>query len=253
LECETPVINLGRQRSIFYFYCGRIFFFILFFCRQVHIMNQDLIVTVEQRVRNLFEGEGTGHDWFHIDRVRKNALYLGKAEKANLQVVELAALLHDIADHKFNNHDLSVGPRMAKTILLQSGADNDMAERVAVIVSEVSYKGSGVGTPVSSVESAVVQDADRLDAIGAIGIARAFAYGGSKYREIYNPDKRPRGHDDFMSYATDEGTTINHFYEKLLLLKDRMQTQTGQSLAQERHDFMVSFLERFYREWEGAV
>lgn len=210
---------------------------------------EEIISKVESEVKGLFEGEGTGHDWFHIDRVRRNATVIGAKESADLYIVELAALLHDIADHKFHNHDLSVGPNRAREVLLKSGGSLELAEKVAEIVSQVSYKGAGVDTPVSSVEAAVVQDADRLDAIGAIGIARAFAYGGSKHREIYNPDKKPCMHDSFDSYAKDEGTTINHFYEKLLLLQDRMQTKTGREMARNSHDFMVDFLDRFFAEW----
>ena len=213
------------------------------------VKREEIISNVELEVKRLFEGEGTGHDWFHIDRVRRNALAIGAKESADLYTVELAALLHDIADHKFHNNDLSVGPNRAREVVISSGGNLELAEKVAEIVSQVSFKGAGVETPVNSLEAAVVQDADRLDAIGAIGVARAFAYGGSKHREIYNPDKKPHLHDSFHSYARDEGTTINHFYEKLLLLKERMQTKTGVEMARESHDFMVRFLDRFFAEW----
>lgn len=213
------------------------------------VKKEEIISNVEAQVQKLFEGEGTGHDWFHIDRVRKNAIAIGVKESADLYVVELAALLHDIADHKFHDHDLSVGPKQAHEMVLNCGGDHDLAIKVAEIVSQVSYKGAGVDTPAGTLEAGVVQDADRLDALGAIGIARAFAYGGSKHREIYNPDREPNLHNSFDSYAKDEGTTVNHFYEKLLLLQDRMQTKTGKEMAEKSHDFMVDFLERFYAEW----
>src|SRR5690554_5232691 len=209
----------------------------------------DLIAAIEAEVKYAFENEATGHDWYHIDRVRKNALRIAKAESADLHLVGLAAL-HDIADHKFHDNDLTLGAITAKEWIVKYGGDELTANRVAEIVSQVSYQGSGVDTPVSSLEAACVQDADRLDAIGAIGIARAFAFGGSRNREIYNPNKPPNLHDSFMAYAKDEGTTVNHFYEKLLLLKDRMQTEKGKRMAQERHAFMKGFLQEFYREWD---
>ena len=212
-----------------------------------------LIAAIETEVKNLFEYEGTGHDWYHIDRVRNNALKIAKSENADLFLVELGALLHDIADHKFHDNDLELGPIKAKALIEKNAGDEFTANRVAEIVKEISYKGSGVDTPVSSSEAACVQDADRLDAMGAIGIARAFAFGGSRNREIYNPNKPPNLHDSFVAYAKDEGTTINHFYEKLLLLKDRMQTKTGQKMAEERHAFMESFLKTFYDEWNSEI
>lgn len=208
-----------------------------------------LIAAIETEVKKLFEYEGTGHDWYHIDRVRRNALKIAESENADLFLVELGALLHDIADHKFNDNDLELGPIKAKALIEKNGGDELTANTVAKIVEEISYKGSGVDTPVTSSEAACVQDADRLDAIGAIGVARAFAFGGSRNREIYNPNKPPNMHDSFMAYAKDEGTTVNHFYEKLLLLQDRMQTKTGRQMAEERHAFMENFLKVFYQEW----
>ena len=212
-----------------------------------------LIQNIEAEVKAQFEGEGTGHDWFHIDRVRKNALTLAAREGADLEVVNIGALLHDIADHKFHNNDLSVGPDTARKMILEFGGSPDLSERIAVLVAEISFKGAGVETPVTSIEAAVVQDADRMDAIGAIGIARAFAYGGSKHRAMYNPELKPNMHNDFKAYATDEGGTINHFYEKLLLLKDRMQTKSGKVMAAQRHAFMEQYLETFYGEWDGKI
>ncbi len=211
--------------------------------------NRQLINNIEKEVKSLFEGEGTGHDWFHIDRVRRNALFIGAKENADPEIVELGALLHDIADHKFHNSDLKIGPERTREILRANNSSKDLAEKVSRIVAEVSFKGAGVKTPVTTLEAAVVQDADRLDALGAIGIARAFAYGGSKHRELYNPDKKPHLHDTFMAYAKDEGTTVNHFYEKLFLLKDRMQTKTGKGMAEKRHLLMKNFIQSFLEEW----
>ena len=220
---------------------------------------------LEEKTKFLFEHEGTGHDWHHINRVRNNALKIAKAENsakastpeeakaegADLFVVEVAALLHDIADHKFYNHDLTVGPERAREMVLEETHDTELADRIATIVSEISFKGAGVETPVSSLEAAVVQDADRLDALGAIGIARAFAYGGHKNRPIYDPEVQSTLHDNFEDYAKKGTHTINHFYEKLLLLKDRMNTTTGKQMAAERHRFMEEYLEQFYAEWKG--
>jgi uncharacterized protein len=225
----------------------------------------DTIRKIENRVKTLFAQEGTGHDWHHINRVRNTALKIAKAENsakastpedakaegADLFVVELAALLHDIADHKFHNHDLTVGPERTREIILEETRDTDLAERIAHIVSEISFKGAGEETPVSSLEAAVVQDADRLDALGAIGIARAFAYGGHKNRPIYDPEIKSTLHDNFEDYAKKGTHTINHFYEKLLLLKDRIHTDTGKKMAAERHRFMEEFLRQFYAEWKG--
>ena len=202
-------------------------------------------------MRKSFFGEGTGHDWHHIDRVRKVALRLAEAEGANKEVVELAALLHDIADHKFHDHDLTVGPAKAKEVILEHGGSEELADRISQIISETSFKGAEVATPVSSIESAVVQDADRLDALGAIGIARAFAYGGSKNRPLYDPNEKTTMHRDFEAYANSKGSTVNHFYEKLLLLKDRMHTESGRKMAVERHRFMEDFLKRFFEEWDS--
>lgn len=212
---------------------------------------QDIITAVEAEMKAQFEGEGSGHDWEHIARVRRNAVMLAETEGADVDVAALGALLHDIADHKFHNHSLEEGPVQAAGAVRRHGGDESLAQRIAGIVAEVSYKGAGVATPVSSLEAAAVQDADRLDAMGAIGIARAFAYGGSKGRPLYVPGNGPNLHADFDSYARDEGATVNHFYEKLLLLKDRMHTNSGRKLAEERHRFMELYLKLFFAEWEG--
>jgi uncharacterized protein len=212
---------------------------------------EDIVLKTEQHVREKLEGEGSGHDWWHIHRVRNTALTLAKEEKTDVFVVELAALLHDIADHKFHDGDETIGPRVAGAWLEQLQVDESVTDHVKEIIRDVSFKGAGVNTPMRTIEGKVVQDADRLDAIGAIGIARAFAYGGYKKRELYNPEHSPTEHSSFEAYKSDTGPTINHFYEKLLLLKDRMNTRTGKRIAEERHQFMELYLDRFYNEWDG--
>jgi uncharacterized protein len=202
-------------------------------------------------VRDRLSGETTGHDWWHIDRVRVLARRLGEDEGADLFVVELAALLHDIADWKFRDGDLEAGPREAAVWLENCGLEEEVIEQVCEIVGSLSFKGAQVPTPMASLEGQVVQDADRLDALGAVGIARAFAYGGSRRREIHNPDIGPESHGSFEAYQSGESTTINHFHEKLLLLAERMNTRSARRLALERHSYMESFLERFQKEWEG--
>ncbi len=210
---------------------------------------QQFISNTEQMMRRKYAIEGSGHDWQHINRVRNTALSLAKLEHADLDLVELSALLHDLDDHKFNDGDYEVGAKSIANWLQSLGADQELIERVVQIRNEVSFKGAGVTTPVSSIEAAVVQDADRLDAIGAIGIARAFAYGGSKGRLLYQEEVKPSWHDDFAAYSNDASHTINHFHEKLLLLKDRMNTDSGKRLAVQRHAFMEQFLEQFMLEW----
>jgi uncharacterized protein len=206
----------------------------------------------EAYVRERMHGEGTGHDWWHVHRVRAAALRLAAEEGADLFVTELAALLHDVADHKFHGGDETAGPRAAREWLAGLGVDEGATEHVARIVAELSFKGAGVPTPMSSLEGAVVQDADRLDAIGAIGVARAFAYGGSRGRPLHDPEAAPEAHGSFAAYKASAGPTVNHFHEKLLLLRDRMNTAGARRAAAERHRFMEEFLERFGREWEGA-
>ena len=216
-------------------------------------MNKELIINnALQYVRELTEGEGSGHDWWHIKRVYDLSLTITKHyAKVDLFVVQLGALLHDIGDHKFHNGDHTVGPRMVTDWLIQNGVAQEIIEKVVAIVKEISYKGAEVETPMSSLEGEIVQDADRLDAIGAIGIARTFAYGGNKNREMHNPEVAPENHTDFETYKKTTGPTINHFYEKLLLLKDRMNTEYGKKLAQKRHEYMEGFLTEFFAEWEG--
>lgn len=198
----------------------------------------------------LAHAEG-GHDWFHIERVWKTAKTIAASEPVDLQVVELGALLHDIADSKFNNGDEEVGPAKTRTFLSSLTVDDDTIEHVVQIVKNISFKGGNHAQAFHSAELAVVQDADRLDAIGAIGIARTFNYGGHKGFALYDPSIPPNLNMSKEEYKTSTAPTINHFYEKLLLLKDRMNTQTGKKMAEERHRFMEIYLEQFYKEWEG--
>ena len=212
----------------------------------------DLIDRTAQHVRTVLSSDGTGHDWWHVYRVWKMAQRIGQAEGADLLVVELAALLHDIADWKLHGGDVSVGPKMAKDWLDSLGLDPGMTDHIGQIIANISFKGAAVEQPPLSLEGQVVQDADRLDAMGAIGIARAFAYGGAKGRAIYDPAVQPTEHRTAESYLKCGGTSVNHFYEKLLLLKDRMNTATGKAMAEDRHRFMEEYLRRFYEEWEGG-
>jgi uncharacterized protein len=214
---------------------------------------EEIVQKTADHVKALFSGEGTGHDWWHVQRVWQTALHIGKEEGADLFVVELAALLHDIADWKFHGGDEHAGSRAARAWLEGLHVDNAIITHVCTIIDDLSFKGAGGVLPMKSKEGMVVQDADRLDAIGAIGIARAFAYGGSRGRELYNPDVAPQMHATFEEYKAGKGSTLNHFHEKLLLLKDRMNTASGRRLAQERHAYMAEFLDRFHREWDGTA
>jgi uncharacterized protein len=198
----------------------------------------------------LAQAEG-GHDWFHIERVYKNALLIAESEKCDVEIVQLGALLHDIADSKFHNGDESIGPKTARTFLEAEKVEPTIIDHVIAIIENISFKGGKVERQFSSIELDIVQDADRLDAIGAIGIARTFNYGGFKNRALYNPEIAPNLTMTKDEYKNNEAPTINHFYEKLLLLKDKMNTQTGKQIAQDRHRYMEDFLEQFYAEWEG--
>lgn len=215
-------------------------------------MNErDIIQKTTDHVRGLLSGEGSGHDWFHVERVRNVAARIALEEKADLFVVELAALLHDVADWKFAGGDHDAGPRAAREWLMSLGVPQQSIEHVADIIASLSFKGAGVETPMKTIEGQCVQDADRLDAIGAIGIARAFAYGGHKGRAMYDPAIPPELHASFEEYKKNTGPTVNHFYEKLLLLKERMNTPTGKRLAAERHLVLEEFLDEFFAEWVG--
>lgn len=208
------------------------------------------IQKTESMVKQQFAADATGHDWPHIRRVRDLAVRFARELGANLVVVELGALLHDIADWKFHGGDSEIGPQKASDWLLLHGAPGKLADAVSTIVREISYKGAGVATPMSTLEGQIVQDADRLEALGAIGVARAFAYGGSKGRVMHDPEVPPMMHASFEAYKKNTGPTLNHFYEKLLLLKDRMNTAPARRLAQERHDFMQRFVDQFLAEWD---
>ncbi|WP_161887973.1 HD domain-containing protein [Pontibacter russatus] len=214
---------------------------------------QEILAATAAYVEVLLSGEGSGHDWWHIYRVWNNAKMIAAQEQVNLYIVELAALLHDIGDHKFHNGDETVGPRMARDWLLKCNVGVEETAHVCSIIGELSFKGAGTSSEMKSPEGRVVQDADRLDAIGAIGIARAFAYGGHKGRELHNPSIKPVLHNSFGQYKSSTAPTLNHFYEKLLLLKGRMHTETARKLAEERHRYMEGFLKQFYAEWEGKI
>lgn len=205
-------------------------------------------------VKETLQGAEGGHDWFHIQRVFRNTLLIAKDEEVDILVVSLGALLHDIADPKFHDGDESIGPEMAREFMRSIGVPGDKAKHVVRIIENISFKNSldkSGQQRFDSKELQVVRDADRLDAIGAIGIARTFNYGGFKNRELYNPDVPPNLKQSKEEYKKSTSPTINHFYEKLLLLKDRMHTDTGRKLAEKRHQYMLDFLEQFYDEWNG--
>lgn len=212
---------------------------------------QEVIRRTEEFVRETLKADSTGHDWWHINRVRNVAVKLANAEGADAYVVELAALLHDIADWKFNGGDITAGATKSSQWLTSLGVDEAIQARVAQIILTVSFKGAGVKNEINSLEGQVVQDADRIDALGAIGIARTFAYGGHFNRVMYDPDEKPVQHQTFEQYKSSKGTTINHFYEKLLLLKDRLNTKSARAMAESRHTFLEDFLQQFYDEWDG--
>lgn len=211
-------------------------------------------------VRESLYGEGSGHDWWHIYRVWKNSETLARLmidsptePNPDMEMVSLAALLHDIADHKFHDGDLTKGPEMAAKWLRSCGYDEAKTAIICEIISLISYKGAKVPDSMPYLEGKIVQDADRLDAMGAIGIARVFAYGGHKGQALHDPNMEATLHENFESYFRSPTTSINHFYEKLLLLKDRMHTPAAKKIADERHAFMESYLEQFYLEWEGKA
>ena len=213
-------------------------------------MQSPIEKTIEFVKQELQHAEA-GHDWWHIERVWKSAKAIAKEENVNLLVVEFAALLHDIADAKFHGGDEEIGPQKAGDFLNSIAVDQALIIHVQEIIRNMSFKSSLGAINFSSPEMLVVQDADRLDAIGAIGIARAFTFGGFKNRELYNPAIKPELKQSKEAYKNTTAPTINHFYEKLLLLKDKMNTETGKRIAQERHAFMEAYLEQFYGEWNG--
>lgn len=200
-------------------------------------------------VKETLKGAEGGHDYFHIERVYKNALLIASKENVDEFVVSLGALLHDIADSKFHNGDETIGPKKARAFLESEQVDEKVIVHIENIIKNISFKGGNFTQKFKSLELDVIQDADRLDAMGAIGIARCFNYGGFKNRELYNPDIPPNLHMTKEEYKKSTAPSINHFYEKLLLLKDKMNTETGRKIAEQRHVFMVKFLEQFYNEW----
>jgi len=212
-----------------------------------------LIENTIQFVKETLKDAEGGHDWFHIERVYKNSFLIAKSENCDMLVVKLGALLHDIADSKFHKGDETLGPALAKGFLEREQVSKKVVDHVINIIENISFKGGNEQKSFQSNELNIVQDADRLDALGSIGIARAFNYGGFKNRKLYDPAIKPNLNLSKEEYKNSTAPTINHFYEKLLLLKDRMNTETGKKLAQERHAFMESYLKQFYKEWEGSL
>ena len=212
----------------------------------------NLVERVAAHIQARFSAESSGHDWHHIHRVRKLARRIAVEEGANQEIVELGALVHDIADWKFHGGDDTAGPRAAESLLLQEGADRTLVAPVVEIVATISFKGAGVRTEMRTLEGQCVQDADRLDALGAIGIARCFAYGGHAGRQMHDPESPPVMHATAEAYKAAKGTSLNHFYEKLFLLRERMNTSCGRMLAEERHAYMEAFVARFLDEWSGG-
>ena len=213
--------------------------------------NSDIVHKTILFVQEKLENAEGGHDWFHIERVYKNALLIAENEVCDVNVVKLGALLHDIADSKFHDGDEAIGPKIAREFLESENADEVTIQHVINIIENLSFKGGNAEKTFSSVELDIVQDSDRLDAMGAIGIARTFNYGGFKNRPLHNPNIAPNLHMSKEEYKNSEAPTINHFYEKLLLLKDKMNTETGKKIAEVRHQFMKNFLSQFYAEWDG--
>ena len=211
-------------------------------------MKKNIIELTKDFVKKTLQNAEGGHDWFHIERVYINALQIAKHEEVNLLIVQLAALLHDIADSKFHNGDESIGPIVAREFLKSHNIDSEVIDHVVQIIKNISFKGGNFNQEFRSNELDVVQDADRLDAIGAIGIARCFAYGGFKNREIYNPEVPPNLKMTKEEYKNSTAPSINHFYEKLFLLKDRMNTSSGKKIANERHKFMQLYINQLFKE-----
>lgn len=217
-------------------------------------MNKPRILkNTELFVKESLKNAEGGHDWFHIERVWNNAKLITKNEKADIFIVEIGALLHDIADSKFHNGNETLGPKIASEFLQKQKVSAEIIDQVVKIIENVSFKGGNIQQKFNSMELKIIQDADRLDALGAIGIARTFNYGGFKGRSLYNPDIEPDLNMSKEQYKTSDAPTINHFYEKLLLLKERMNTETGREIAKKRHEFMELYLEQFYAEWNGKV
>ena len=218
-----------------------------------YVNKTQIIDNTAQYIKGRLSGEASGHDWWHVYRVWKMAKRIGKEENADMFVVELAALLHDISDWKFNDGDDDIGPKLAREYLQTQNVNEQNIAHICEIIKDLSFKGAKVKTKMKTLEGMVVQDADRLDAIGAIGIGRTFAYGGHKGYEMHNPEIKPELHDSFEKYKHSNSNTINHFYEKLLLLKDLMNTKSAKKLAKHRHEVMEEFLKEFFAEWDGNL
>ena len=212
-------------------------------------MNENLIQKSIDFVKEKLEGAEAGHDWFHIERVWKLSKKIAVAENCNLRVVELAALLHDIADPKFHEGNETLAQKISQDFLEKQNVSQEIIDQVLFIIKYISFKNRGEIPEILPIELQIVQDADRLDAMGAIGIARTFNFGGFKNNLMYDPNIPPNIHQTKEEYKKSNGTTINHFYEKLLLLKDLMNTDTAKEIAMERHYFMLKFLDEFYKEW----
>lgn len=221
--------------------------------RFISMNKPQILKNTEAFVKETLKNAEGGHDWFHIQRVWNNAKLIAKNENADLFIVELGALLHDIADSKFHDGNESVGPKVASKFLQEQQVDAEVIDHVVKIIENVSFKGGNIQQEFNSIDLEIVQDADRLDALGAIGIARTFNYGGFKGRALYDPELKPNLNMSKEEYKASTAPTINHFYEKLLLLKNRMNTETGKEIAQKRHEFMELYLEQFYAEWNGKV
>ena len=217
-------------------------------------MNQnEIILKTLEFVKAELYGAEAGHDFWHVFRVWNLAKNIGKYEKADLFVVELGALLHDIADSKFHSGDETIGPKKAKEFLTSLKVDEKIIGHVVNIIENISFKGGNEKQKFKSIELDIIQDADRLDAIGAIGIARTFNYGGFKGRELYNPEIKPDLNMTKDKYKKSTSPTINHFHEKLLLLKDKMNTKTAKKMAEKRHEFMLNYLKEFHNEWNEGI
>jgi uncharacterized protein len=215
------------------------------------VNSEEVLRKTEEFVKKELAKESSGHDWWHIYRVWKTAVYIAQYEPVDLFVIQLAAFLHDLDDYKLRSDRKFLEPILAQGWLRNLKVKEEIIDHVCEIIKDLSFKGSGVETLMQTREGMVVQDADRLDALGAIGIARTFSYGGSKGSLIHDPNEKPKEHASFEEYRKHRGTTINHFYEKLLLLKGLMNTETAKRIAEKRHQFLELFLERFYEEWEG--
>jgi len=215
----------------------------------------EIIDKTHQFLEEKFDNESTGHDYWHMFRVWQLAKHIAAKEsehhKIDMFTLELAALLHDVADWKFHGGDLEAGPQAARQWLGSLDIDEAIIVHIEEIIRNVSFKGARVANKLKTIEGQIVYDADKLDSLGAIGIARTFAYGGATGRQLYDPAVKPELHDNFEAYKNSQGPTINHFYEKLLLLKDKMYTNTGKQIALHRHKVMESYLEEFYAEWNG--